>query len=82
MQNAPYLPYRWCNEQGSLTSYQSDLVRSGRRHSEDWEQIEFESFLAEKFPDSLSSYRWNQKKRLFRQRLVGIFSSLKSFLRE
>jgi hypothetical protein len=81
MKNAPFCGYHWCNEQGSLTLYQNELVISGRNHSEDWEEIEFETFLGREFPELLRLYRWNQKKRRFQKYLKGIFSSFKSFLR-
>lgn len=82
MNNSPYLGYHWLNyERGVLSAYQYCLVKSGKKHTQDWEQIEFESLLEDKFPDLLRSYRRNQKRMVFRQRLVGIFSSFKTFLR-
>lgn len=37
MNNSPYLGYHWLNyERGVLSAYQYCLVKSGKKHTQDW----------------------------------------------
>jgi len=75
------LPYRWWNERGYFTYYQSLLLLHGDTYGAEWEQVEFESFLAEKHPKLLRAYKWRRRRKLLREYLRGILSAFKSFLR-